>query len=275
MDKKEIYMPYLPVDKLDELLDFAETGDFKNSVYKGGTAMYLPFDDNFGVLYSLLFQTNKGDNNFVTTEEFKKTIEEVWQIYTRGGKVAPVLGYAKGPEGEGIRNIGYNGKDDGGNRDVVFVARAPGQTLNDTTYSKRWYRKTRERLQGPDSHYDEVVDTFLQILDSQIRPDITGNNILHHPVAGFNFIDFNKPHDSYYQNDTQLQTHRFLKSFILQKGFPNESLKQEYRKDAAKEQKILVNKLYNSGVIKEEYLEAAISHIPVLGVTKIDELDYV
>jgi|GEM_PF-2679584 len=274
----EVYLPHIPTNIADGLLSFAQKADFVNGYKdgydrdadfrkprKGGTSLYLPYDDNVGVLYSLAFKNN------VSVDEFKETIDEIWNMYEGGAKVSPILGYVRGKDGKGVPNEHYTPDNNVGYRDVIFVQRAPGHKLNDTSSKKRWYYKTQERLKGPISHYDEVTDTFMEIMDSRVRPDISANNIIHHPQAGFNFIDFNKLQGDKPYTYLPENTARFLQSFVLRKGFPNGDIKRLYLKDAKQEQQILTSLLHDKGV-KQDHLDYAISKIEDLDCKSMDDL---
>lgn len=232
------------------------------SAGKGGTSMYLPYDDNIGVLYSLALKCT-------TADEFKTVIDEVWRLHEDGNKVAPILGYVTADDGKGVENTRYKPDEHLGYRDVVLVARAPGYTLNDTAHIKKWYYKTRERLKGPDGNYDSAVETFWNLVHSKVREDISGNNILHQKTVGFNFIDFNKLKTE--KPDLRESTARFLHSFVLKKNFPNTETAEEYKDYTRQEQRILTAKLYDIGV-PEGDLSYGIKQIPLLGCRSVDDL---
>ena len=256
---------------LRSMMQFAESADFSRGL-RGGTAMYLPYNDEYGVLYSKLFTENK-----ISPDNFKATIHDVWEQYLQGHKVAPIVGYARGKDGKGIHNPYHKGSK---YRDLVFVHRAPGKRLNDIIGYKKPTCKTEERLNGPEEHYDDIIRTFVSILNSRIRPDISAKNTIHHPVAGFNFVDFNQYETQKQYGHVENHTADFLKSFLLletggssnpKKYFLTEYLRQEYLNVAIREQKLLINKLYKNG-IAEQCLDYAVGKIEELGIATVDEL---
>ncbi|MCL2173975.1 hypothetical protein FWH58_01590, partial [Candidatus Saccharibacteria bacterium] len=193
------------------------------------------------------------------------------RLFENGKKVAPVVGFARASDGGGVDNV-YR-KDREKKRDYVFVTHAAGLRLNDLYGYSKPVDKVRERLQGPEAYYNDVVDTFLSILmDSCIRPDISAPNTIYQLVSGFNFVDFNHNNLNTKVNIGQYYKHHvadFLKAFVFSEGnkdsrenkggrrrrfFPDEQDRQEYRAVAAQELGLLVGKLYKNG-ISEEHID--------------------
>ena len=261
----KLYTPHIDETVVDDLLAFSKTADFKHTYTDifgdkaamrknaaGGTAMYLPYNDDIGVLYSTIF-------NHETEDNFKKIIDETWKLYDNGAKVAPVLGFARGLNEKGFPNDHYKVSnlvvDFAEKRDIVFVARAAGDKVLDTTAG--------ERLKNPDEHYTGLVQTFWDILKSELHPDIHGENIITHPTGGYNYIDWNALNYESFKTRFAPQTEKLLQTFLYTK-------KSNYA-DTIKEQQIIVEKLLNIG-IQPAQINPAIVNIKELKSATVDEL---
>jgi SAM-dependent methyltransferase len=263
----DLHAPYLEKAEAEKLLNFAQKANFRggytddfNTNFKapksGGMSYYLPYDDSRGVLYSNIF-------THVKPTDFQKTMEEVYRVYKTGAKVAPVLGYARNQNGRGIPNPNWRGEDrDDIARDAIFVARAPGEQLINTTPDMR--------LLGPGTDYKELTRTFFEIMKSKISVDIHAQNIIYHPVAGFNFIDF-----AHLQNEPLVeriipQTEKLLCTFAFSQN--NLSLRDQNKKSTIAEQQHIVSGLLDIG-LQKNHIEPGIKKASNLtGVTTIDEL---
>jgi len=288
MKNVEVYLNHVRPKVARELLQFAKHANFKSGLH-GGTSYFLPYTnaqnddlgDNYGILYSNVFMSGKGD---VDPNTFKKTMEEVWRVFQEGGKVAPVIGYARSKDGKGIYNPYFNGKDNP-YRDLVFVLKAPGQNLYDLRGYTSFTEKLKERLNGPKVHYEDAAQTFAHVvLDSKIRPDYSPRNLLYHNSAGFNLVDFNNLSNAnarHMGNYVRHHAEDFLRAFLMVSNkqlAPEKKKKQslkpsrkKYYKLAKEEQKILVSNLYDNG-IRERDLDYAISQIVELDTPSLDAL---
>jgi len=271
MDNVELYTPYIDDNTVKKLTQFSTTANFSRG-YFGGTSKYLSFGDDYGVLFSDVFT-----NMRISPEEFKKTMATVWQLFQSGKKVAPIVGFMRGIEGKGLINE-HSGEI--GNRDYVFVSRAPGITLSNMGGFSSMTSKVNQRLASPEYFYDDIVDTFMTILyQSNLKPDFSALNTLFHPTSGFNFCDFNKSLKAKSHQFYEKHLTNFLKSFVITNdnkpssqervSFNSEEEKFLYYSTVAKEIGIIVNKLYGKGV-KEEALSNSVNKID--GIPNLERL---
>ncbi|MDR0975484.1 MAG: hypothetical protein LBM01_00805 [Christensenellaceae bacterium] len=244
----ETHTPYISDLMSAKLRKFALNADFAKDegAHKGGSAMFLPYDDEYAVLYSKIFTENR-----IKPEEYNQVIEEVHNLFMNGYKVAPILGYLYNAKGTGIPNPNYNGKV---NRDYIFLQRAPGYNLSDLHGYHNFIDKKEAILNSPDTYFTELAETLNAILNSKINPDFNPGNIIYGKNAGFNFCDFNTLEE--HKDETMKVAHirQFLESFLIpslslrrpdkaERTFDFMGGKEKYFKTAKEEQKVITDKL--------------------------------
>ena len=261
MNNLEFHTPYIDRGQAETLLSRSSEFDFRKAL-RGGTSSCILLDE-YAILYSKIFTENRNE-----VKEYQKTMELVYCLFSQGKKVAPILGYIRSLDKKGIENTSRRKADKG--KDFIILKKAPGKTIDDMKGYDQVVDKVTERLSSSKKHYDEIVDTLLCVLDSELKPDISPKNTIFDSKEGFSLVDFNslekKPKkDIYIDPIAYNEEHigKFLRSFITQKKFPNNQMRQMYLKLAIREQQILCEALLNKGVT-ELIVESAVSKIEEL-----------
>ena len=258
INKLRFYTPYICEDAAREIADLARAINFQSG-RKGGTSSCV-FVDEYALLYSNVFRKNK-----IEPAQFQSVMRELHKLYEGGAHVAPILGYVRGEDG--VANPNFKPAK---YRDLVIVQKAPGRTLN----VMRTKKGVDARLMT-DHHYDDVIKSFLEIVNSPLNPDFSHDNTLYEPTAGYTFIDFNTLLKNMPKDYLRDCTMKFLKSFITDKKIEGEETKADYFESSDYEQRVLTTKMLKAGV-PWAHLDYSIREIakkiPGVGSSTLDEL---